>query len=219
MVLMKPSLPLRWFELCIAPEHDAVAGPNVISTRGALNDIVATTDKDPSLGLILLGGPSDHGRWNTDAVSSQVRSIVEHDQRRWVIAGSRRTPAETLQGINRFELDRIDVMHWQDAPSDWLREMLGKASTVWVTQDSVSMLYEALSSGASVGLLRLPAIKRTRVRSGVEQLIKEGLILDANDGLAANRRTLAGGPLQEAQRCAQLIYQRWFDKSAFAAKR
>ena len=38
VVLMKPSLPKRWFDRVVAPEHDGVRpGGNVIVTRGVLN--------------------------------------------------------------------------------------------------------------------------------------------------------------------------------------
>ncbi|MDP1926487.1 MAG: ELM1/GtrOC1 family putative glycosyltransferase, partial [Thiobacillus sp.] len=40
VVLMKPSLPRRWFDLCILPQHDGVAADaHTLVTEGALNRI------------------------------------------------------------------------------------------------------------------------------------------------------------------------------------
>ena len=63
IVLMRPSLPLRWFDLCIAPAHDfrhAPTAPNVLTTLGALNRVQAnSTTASRCGGLLLVGGPSD----------------------------------------------------------------------------------------------------------------------------------------------------------------
>src|SRR5690606_13546058 len=42
VVMMRPSLPLSWFGLCLAPAHDfpaAPAAPGLVLTRGALNRV------------------------------------------------------------------------------------------------------------------------------------------------------------------------------------
>lgn len=210
VVLMRPSLPLRWFDLCITPEHDAVHGPNVIPTRGVLNDIVASTDKDPAIGLILLGGPSRHGHWDSDAICHQIAAIVARDPRRWVVASSRRTPATTLLAVERLSLDQTEIIPWQQTAPGWLRQQLTTASVAWVSEDSVSMLYEVMSSGTALGLIRLPPMRPTRVRSGIQQLCKKGQFVYADEWLSGREMPGVGQPLQEAQRCAELILQRWF---------
>jgi len=85
VVLMKPSLPLAWFDLCLIPEHDATTGDNVITTRGAIN-AVTPTDKQSNKGLILLGGPSQHASWDDATVIQQVQAIIARD-----LSGSRKT--------------------------------------------------------------------------------------------------------------------------------
>lgn len=210
VLLMKPSLPLSWFDLCLIPEHDAIEAANVITTRGALNAVSATIEKDPKLGLILLGGPSRHAQWDGAAVCRQVEAIVTRDPRQWRLASSRRTPEETLQQIAQRGLGRLQIDRWQTVPDNWLRERLAVASTIWVSEDSVSMIYEALSSGASCGLLKLPNVKPTRVMVGVAQLVADGSVVYADDWLAGVPMPRPDHPLQEARRCVNLIVDRWF---------
>ena len=58
VVLMKPSLPVAWFDLLIVPAHDHLqARPNLITTRGSLNRIRPAAEKNHHEGLILVGGP------------------------------------------------------------------------------------------------------------------------------------------------------------------
>jgi uncharacterized protein len=210
VVLMKPSLPRRWFDLCLVPQHDGVSGDNVIPTVGALNDVVPGTYREADCGLMLLGGPSRHAGWDSASIRRQVRAIAARDPRRWIVATSRRTPDATLQALADVGAERVTLMPWQQAPPGWLRERLATAAVAWVSPDSVSMVYEALSSGATCGLLRLPGVRQTRVMAGLERLIKGGRLVYADDWLAGAPLPPADRPLQEAQRCADLIVARWF---------
>ena len=99
IVLMKPSLPQRWFDLLFIPQHDRHRRtPNVIETRGV---ICPTTDaaKDPSHGLILLGGANPHFVWSIEQVAAQITAIVEASPDvRWQVCDSRRTPTRIGRG-------------------------------------------------------------------------------------------------------------------------
>ncbi len=182
VVLMRPTLPLGCFDLCIVPAHDHPrAADNVWVTRGVLNRVRPGVAKDPRQGLILIGGPSQHHAWSTPGMVEQVRAVVAHDAgRRWVLTTSRRTPADFLDALRR-QLDagidsgiddgRIELVPGETTAPDWLPAQLAWAGAVWVSADSVSMVYEALTSGAAVGLLEVPARGRARVVRGVEALV------------------------------------------------
>ena len=62
VVLMKPSMPCRWFDHCLIPEHDFQEGVktprNVILTKGALNRVTYDPGAKDGSGLILIGGKS-----------------------------------------------------------------------------------------------------------------------------------------------------------------
>jgi mitochondrial fission protein ELM1 len=64
---------------------------------------------------------------------------------RLMIANSRRTP-EAL-GKVLFERYGQRFQSWDACPQGWLVDTLAVTDSVWVTEDSVSMVYEALTAG------------------------------------------------------------------------
>ena len=54
---MKPSLPRRWFDLCIVPQHDGVAADaHTLVTEGALNRIRVKQHCPAALGCFVRPG-------------------------------------------------------------------------------------------------------------------------------------------------------------------
>ena len=98
VVLMKPSLPRRCFDLCILPRHDGVAADaHTLVTDGALNRVRPATASDANHGLILIGGASPHFEWDSDAIQVQIKSLLARTpDMQWTLATSRRTPANFL---------------------------------------------------------------------------------------------------------------------------
>jgi uncharacterized protein len=93
VVLMRPSLPIACFDLCIVPTHDGRGpGPGVLVTRGVLNRARPGTIREATGGLVLLGGPSRHHDWHGTSVAEAVSAVVAADPSGpWQIADSRRT--------------------------------------------------------------------------------------------------------------------------------
>lgn len=207
VVLMKPSLPCAWFDLCLVPQHDTGApGANVLVTQGVLNGVRASDRHDPDTGLVVLGGPSRHVRWSDDAIVGQVHDLLRQRPRGlWRLSASRRTPATLVERLRR-EMPWLEVSTHTQTPPGWLAARLAEAGEVWVSRDSVSMIYEALSSGAHVGLLDVPVQPGSRVARGVDRLIARGWV--SAPGQVAPAQGPAR-PLDEASRCADWIVQRW----------
>jgi len=215
VVLMKPSLPLALFDLCIVPVHDGVsARDNVITSLGALNRVRPAPEREPGAGLVLLGGPSRHHHWDEQAVLAQVHEIAgAQPAMRFEAAGSPRTPASTLAAL--AGLPNLRVVAFADTAPGWLPARLARAAQVWVTPDSVSMAYEAVSSGAATGILALPARSRARrLRAALEALRQADLALTIADWRAGRAPRPPARPLQEAQRCARALLDRWPDLAA-----
>lgn len=214
VVLMKPSLPRRWFDLCIIPQHDAVPpGDGVILTHGALNRVVRSDTLDAGRGLILIGGESAHYRWNEAEVLRQLSDVVGRcPEIAWQIADSRRTPATTLEALRALPLRNAEFVHYEDVGGDWLREALARSATVWVTPDSVSMLYEALTAGAAVGLLELPARGPSRIERGLAVLMERGDVRRYSQWRIDRKLPAARTPLDEASRCAEWILEHWLSR-------
>ena len=90
---------------------------------------------------------------------------------------------------------------------DWLPQQLQTAATVWVTNESVSMIYEALTSGAAVGVLTLPKLRESRVTRGIDSLISRNVItpFDRWQHTFIIRRSTQ--TFNEADRCADHVTQ------------
>jgi mitochondrial fission protein ELM1 len=233
VVLMKPSLPYRFFDATIVPAHDSPpVRPDVLSTRGVLNLVTPASAPRSQTGLLLIGGISKHYLWNTAAVIEQIVKIIDtvslthidtgnllinHAPRHWQLTNSRRTPddfmpllAETLQQRNLT--DRVTISAHSDTPAHWLPDQLQSTTQVWVTPDSVSMVYEALTSAAPVGLIELTALRRGRIVKGIEQLVTEQQLTPLTTWL--NRGTLPAPAADfcEADRAAHWLLQRLHER-------
>ena len=212
-VLMKPSLPAALFDVCLVPVHDLRGDPptNVIPTLGALNR-VAVPSAGPRPGrLLLIGGPSANHGWDGDAVLDAIGEILAAAPgESWELTDSRRTP-DGFRAALRARFPEIAFFPHEETGRDWLPARLARAGETWVSEDSVSMIHEALSSGSKVGLLPVPRLKlRGRIARGIDRLVAEGFVTPFARWQAT--RTLAEPPrvLREADRCAALILERWF---------
>ncbi|OGI44355.1 MAG: hypothetical protein A2150_04855 [Candidatus Muproteobacteria bacterium RBG_16_64_11] len=210
VVLMKPSLPRAWFDLCVIPRHDDVASaPNVLITDGVLNAISASPDKDPRQGLILIGGPSAHHAWSEPELIAQLRMVLARDTGvQWRIAGSRRTPVSTVRLLRTLEGAQVKFVAHEDTDAAWLPAQLARAATVWVTEDSVSMIYEALTAGAATGLLAVPRRRVDRVTRAIDMLIKTERVTLFSAWQERHALRLPE-PFNEAARVAAWIERTW----------
>ncbi|MEW6119426.1 MAG: mitochondrial fission ELM1 family protein [Pseudomonadota bacterium] len=209
-VLMKPSLPRRCFDYLIVPAHDRVeADARTFVSQGALNRVRASTlpagERD-GRGLILVGGGSRHFEWNSDAVAVQIRSVVTREPaRRWTLTTSRRTPEEFLSSLPG--LDALEVVPHTATPPDWLPARLAESGAVWVTPDSVSMVTEALTAGADVGVFDLPVNPKSRVGRAIADLADAHRITRFIQWCARGALHPNTVPLAEADRCAAWILE------------
>ncbi|MBX3444462.1 MAG: mitochondrial fission ELM1 family protein [Planctomyces sp.] len=216
VLLMRPGLPVAWFDLCIIPEHDQIAPQaNVIITRGVLNAVTAappSSDRDRR-GLFLIGGPSRHHGWEEVRLCHQIQAVLRRErQRHWTLTTSRRTPQDFLDALaSRLgpeECARLTTIPADETPQGWVAEQLAAVSAAFVTEDSVSMVYESLTAGVAVGVLAMPRKGRSRVLVGLERLAADGLVTFCNDFLATGELPPPAGPLAEADRCADWIFDR-----------
>lgn len=210
VVLMKPSIPRSWFDLCIVPEHDGVAtDASTLVTEGALNRIRPTTTPDARhgllrYGLMLIGGTSPHFNWDSDAVQVQIKSILARaPNTHWTLTTSRRTPTDFLPELTQYPNLTV-VPHTETSP-DWLPAQLTQSGTVWVTPDSASMVFEALSAGADVGVFDLPVNPRSRVGKAIAHLADAQRITRFIAWCAHGKLQPNLHPLAEADRCADWI--------------
>lgn len=212
VVLMKPSLPLGWFDLVVAPAHDRIVRrDNVLVTRGAINRVRPSSAKNPHQGLMLIGGPDRRHEWEPLALEGQIATVASrHAEVRWCAASSRRTPAGFLERLRALGLENLETVDVADVDADWLPRTLATTSTVWVTEDSVNMLYEALTAGAATGLLELPKLGGSASHPPLEgDPVATGLVTRFDAWVRGARLAPPDTPLDEAGRCADWILERW----------
>jgi len=212
VVLMKPTLPTGLFDLCLVPRHDLTRSEppaNVIPTIGALNRVLADPDANRNGHLVLVGGPSGQHGWDADPLAAAIGEIVD-DGSSWEITDSRRTPDGFLESLEKAAPNLILHPHQQTGP-DWLANQLATADIVWVTEDSVSMVCEALTAGARVGILPMPRTRaRSRVVRGLEMLIDDGHVTPLDQWRGSRQLATAPGRLAEADRCATILLDHLF---------
>lgn len=203
-VLMRPGLPRCLFDLCILPEHDGIPeGPRTWLTRGPLNPVIAQPELDSDNGLILLGGPSRHHSWSPGDLEEQLRRLRKAlPGVCWTVGTSRRTPDATLTMLATLEDNTFRIMPAQAAPPGWLLSRFQQCGIIWVTEDSAAMVYEALSSGARVGVLKVPRRRSSRVSRGLDALVEAGSLSTLPQLVAQGDMPRAAPPLQEADRIA-----------------
>lgn len=207
VVLMQPSLPRSWFDLAIIPEHDhPTPDPKLLMTVGVLNPLINQGRHETNRHLILIGGPSKRHAWHLDSLLDQLkllRGIL--DRRQVIVTTSRRTPESLCREPRFIELTaNMQVCPVSETPTGWVFEQMQLADTVWVTEDSVSMIYEALTAGCRVGVIAMPRLKEDRITDSVDQLMRQGQILPIH--LAQYGRVLRQPlPLNEADRAAKWL--------------
>jgi len=207
--MMQPSLPAELFDVCLIPEHDEYRGySSFIETRGVINHIqpARADKKDAHEVLIMIGGPSKHFHWDELGVVAQVYDLVrKHADVHFVLTTSRRTPGSFVSAMQRVRLPNLTIVPIAQTDKDWVQTKLTQVSTAWVTEDSVSMVYEALTAQVAVGLINLSAKKRGRVSRGIEKLIDRQLVTRYDPyGLYRQfMRPVLG--FNEASRCSEAL--------------
>ena len=213
ILIMSPPRGLTpFFDLCVVPAHDQRKGTNIIETTGAMNIVEASLDKDAKSGLFLIGGSSQHHHWDEASLLRQISTIVSSNpELQWELTTSRRTPASTTEKLLSLQGNQLSVIPVEETDADWLPRRLGRSANVWVTEDSVSMVYEALSSGAKVGLLPVPRKTETsRIIRGLDSLKKSNHILSYSENQTDLTTFKCPPPLKEAQRIAEIVVERFF---------
>lgn len=209
IVLMKPTVSLQRFDLCLIPSvHELATLPaNVVETTGVLNRIQPSHNQRPGEGLCLIGGPSSHYSWSDHNVMRQVEKVVADKSINWTIATSRRTPAAFVQQAHDL-CPHITVVQPNEVDRDWLPTSLASVSTAWVSEDSVSMVYEALTAGAQVGIIELARKRINRVTECTDSLVRDGRVIRWHRWRHTKQLPTNSHKLNEADRCAQAIINR-----------
>jgi uncharacterized protein len=195
-----------WFDLCIAPAHEgARTSARVIATRGMLPPPGIPRPKVAGTGLMVIGGPALQYRWSDDELIAQISEILSrHPDSRWYLTTTLQTPAETERRLQELAGQNVFCIPHHEADPKWLFGRIQDAEQVWLTEDSLSVIYQALTAGAAIGLLSMPRRKPNREVAALEGLVVFFPAWQAGTALHAPQP-----PFNESARCASEIFQRW----------
>jgi uncharacterized protein len=213
--IQKPTVPLHDFDLVVAPRHDRVSGPNVVTTVGAVHAVtpakLAEAGKQwaaafahlprPRIG-VLLGG--SNGRFTLDqpamtAITDHLAALAQRHKAGLVITPSRRTGADN-EALLRTRLAKLPAFIWDGKGDNPYLGILALADALVVTEDSVSMTSEALATGKPVYVARLPGDSQ-RLRRFQDDLIAEGYTKPLSDDLATWSYTPPDDTARAAAEC------------------
>lgn len=166
-----PRGDLSAFDMVIAPEHDRVSGPNVLSITGAPHRITAQrlAEAAPAFAdridplprprvAVLIGGRSkafDLPEAHAIALADQIAKAVRAAGGSVLVTFSRRTP-DAARAAMTARLSDLPGWIWDGEEPNPLFAFLHAADHILVTEDSANMATEAASTGKPVHILDLP---------------------------------------------------------------
>jgi mitochondrial fission protein ELM1 len=207
------------FDLCLIPMHDRrPPAQNCFTTVGPPNIATPAAGQDYQKGIILVGGVdrSSH-HWDTEAMIHSINELIsQSSQASWTISSSPRTPAETEAGLTSLasESGQVSFFPFLETRPGWVDQQYQKHKIAWITGDSMSMIYEALSAGCLVGVLPV-RWKKNNNKFAYSQagLIEQGRVVTLAGWLDKREQWQEQEPLDEADRCAREILRRWWPTS------
>jgi mitochondrial fission protein ELM1 len=194
VTIMTPSvIGTEPFDFAIVPEHDhPLALSNIMTTIGAPNLIVREELGAVAESLlrqfppvsdrrwgILVGGDDKNYRISPDWVQKRLGKVFREAERSGVdlyIATSRRTSRDAENAIRRLATNCEIVRFLLIASIDKLNPvpaMLGACDEIFVTDDSINMVSEAVTAGHKVVLLRA---ERTGLMKHNLQRVTSGMV-------------------------------------------
>lgn len=174
--LGRPSAPLHWFDLILTtPQYRLPAAAHVLSlplpfgkplVAPAATDAFGDTAR-PIVAL-LVGGPTKEARLDPAAarvLAAEALARAEACGGQVVATASPRTPAAVVATLQQNLPPPHRVLEWQPRAPSLYPALLAAATSILVSEDSISMLADACrSQAATIDVVRLPPTEHGRAR-------------------------------------------------------
>jgi mitochondrial fission protein ELM1 len=220
--ILDPRLDPAHWDLVVAPEHDGLAGANVVTLVGSLHPVdahwleamrarFAALEALPRpRTAVLLGGPTRATRFDRsalDALCARLGQALAVSGGSLVVCGSRRTPEPWEAPLRAWLARECAGTHRL-----WLRDGDGEnpyagalawADRIVVSPDSVNMVSEACATTVPVYVAE-PGRASGRVRRFLDGLAARGRIRAQDEMLAP----FEAEPLRETARVAAIVRER-----------
>ncbi len=187
--IQDPKVPFGWFDVIVAPEHDQISGPNVITGRGGINGITPERLADaakafaplyahlprPLIGVIVGGSNRVYEMTGevVERLGGQLAELAKANGAGLAVTPSRRTGLEN-EAILRKALADSPAEIWDGKSANPYFGILALADAFVVTCDSVNMVSEAATTGKPVHVVELEG-GSAKFRRFHDSLRKDGI--------------------------------------------
>ena len=218
--IQNPRVPIKNFDIIVAPDHDGLDGPNVLISKGAIHYLsieeinkakdylLEKLQKQKEIVTLILGGPTKYYNYNNEnmiQIFSKINKQIIEKNLQLIVIPSNRTPEKTIQfakeyfNKNRLIIDNVDKKAYLSS--------LALAKYIIVTCDSSSMISEAALTGKPVYVAMIPAIKNDKRFQKFRNLLESMNIIRKLD---VDLDTWNYEILDETNRIAKLIKEKLF---------
>jgi len=214
--IQDPKVDLNNFDFIVAPEHDAIQGQNVISTKGAIhylteNEISENKDylnsfikKDErKIWTLILGGPTkyyDYSTKNMKHIFTSLYKLLKKHDFQLVVIPSMRTPINTIHYAREFFGDNHTII--MDVDKKAYLSALALSENIIVTCDSSSMISEAALTGKPIYIASILPRKNDKRFQSFRNLFRE---LNITRNLGEEVENWTYEKLDETNRVASII--------------
>lgn len=189
--IQDPYVNPKNFDMVVAMEHDHIAGDNVLHTHFALHSItpekleVAAAHFAPFFEAypkpyvaVLLGGSTNKYKLLPERmreVIANLRAMLVSMSGSLLITVSPRTGKENIDKLKEAFNHEPRVYIYDGTGDNPYMGMLGLASSIVVSNDSVNMMTEAAATGKPLYLLQLPKHDHTKPAMFAEKIKQIGI--------------------------------------------
>ena len=177
IAVLSPTFKKDYFDIICAPLHDKnkfKSSDNVIFFEGSLAK-VSTNEPIKDITMIAVGGTNKHYRFDNSHLIYQISFLINlYSNNNIYIFNSRRTPDSFNKELDKITKDNANITfaNINNNQSISIDEILQKASTKFISRDSINMIYESLSTRGDTYLLDMKDIKsNNKVVKNVNHLI------------------------------------------------
>ena len=214
-----PKVDYKHFDFIVAPEHDAIEGENVISTKGAihylteqeifenkeyLNSFIKKDDR--KIWALIMGGPTkyyDYSTKNMKNIFTTLYKLLKQYDFQLVVIPSMRTPLKIINYAKEFfGKDHTIIM---DVDKKAYLSALAISENLVVTCDSSSMISEAALTGKPIYVANIMPKKNDKRFQRFRNLFRE---LNITRNLGEEVEIWNYEKLDETNRVAKIIKQK-----------
>ena len=217
--IQDPKVDFKHFDFIVAPEHDAIEGENVISTKGAIHYLteqeifenkeylnVFIKKDDRKIWSLIMGGPTkyyDYSIKNMKNIFTTLYKLLKQYDFQLVVIPSMRTPLKIINYAKEFFGEDHTII--MDVDKKAYLSALAISENLVVTCDSSSMISEAALTGKPIYVANIFPKKNDKRFQRFRNLFRE---LNITRNLGEEVEIWNYEKLDETNRVAKIIKQK-----------